>query len=182
MELVVDREEDREVTLELVVDREEDREVILKLYNALVRPHLEYCVQFWSPYHKKDIEALERVQRRATRLIPGLKGMPNEDRLKELNLYSLERRRFRGDLIEVFKIVKGFNKLTAENYFSQVTENRTRGHRWKLKKGIFRTEGRRSFFTERVVNHWNRLPDRVVEAETIGSFKSRLDAVMNNPV
>jgi ribonuclease P/MRP protein subunit RPP40 len=109
------------------------KDVLLKLYKSLVRPHLEYCVQAWRPYLKKDIELIEGVQRRATKLIKSLKDETYENRLKKLHLTSMETRRLRGDLIEVFKMFKGMDNLDVHKFF-QLTNAPTRGHSLKLVK------------------------------------------------
>ena len=90
---------------------------MLKLYKTLVRPHLGYCVQFWSPYYRKDIIKLERVQKRFTRMLPKVDGLSYKGRLDRLGLLSLERRRLKGDLTEVYKIMRGTDQLV--NIFSQ---------------------------------------------------------------
>ena len=156
------------------------RDIMLQLYKTLVRPHLEYCVQFWSPHYKKDVEALERVQRRFTRMLPGMVGRSYEERLRDLRLFSLERRRLRGDLIETYKMIRGLDRVDSESLFPRMGMSTTRGHSFKLRGDIYRTDVRGRFFTQRVVKVWNALPATVVDSPTLRAFKWSLDRHMES--
>ena len=150
-----------------------DKETILRLYKSLVRPQLEYCIQVWNPYLKQDIEKLERVQRRATKLIWGCKSLSYEERLKLCGLTTLERRRNRGDLIEAYKIITGKEAIPWERFFELAPNKTTRGHRYKLFKKNRGAIGQR-FFSARVVELWNGLDDCTVSVDTVTAFKVKL--------
>ena len=129
-----------------------DKKLIIPLYKAIVRPHLEYCIQAWRPYRKMDIDTLERIQRRATKIIPELRDLSYEECLTECGLTTLEKRRLRGDQIEVFKILNGYENIDTDMFFSLKKDSRNRGREVKLVKDQCRLDIRTYSFSQRTVN------------------------------
>ena len=151
--------------------------IMKKLYKQLVRPHLDYCSQAWSPWLRKDVDLLESVQRRATKMVDGFRDLPYEERLHRMHLTTLERRRERGDLIETFKILKHMERIKPEEFFTMAPElHRTRGHALKLEKKLCRLDVRRGFFSQRVVNNFNALSSRAALCASVLEFKKSIQA------
>jgi len=153
-----------------------DMPLVKQLYTAMVRPHLEYANVVWHPYLKKDIDLLERVQHRATRLVPGLSKLSYEERLRRMQLPSLTYRRLRGDAIEVFKYLHGIYKI--DNTILPLEHRqgmKTRGHSLKIEKRQCKTALRANVFGLRVVNMWNSLPENIVHSKSVNIFKGRFD-------
>ena len=134
----------------------QEKSLIIPLYKAIVRPHLEYCVQAWNPHLRKYVDMLEKIQlRRATKLIPELRDLTYEERLKECGLTTLETQRLRGDQIEVFKIFIGYENIDS-NIFFEIKESKiTRGHNYTLVKKQSRLDVRKYSFSQRTINVWN---------------------------
>ena len=150
-------------------------------------------VQSWSPWLAKDIEKLESVQRRAVRCIRGLTGT-YEEKLKEIGLTTLKERRERGDMIQTFKIVNGIDDVDCKQWFTFLSEERPRPTRSTLQIGDdgsvsskltlkaerCRLEVRRNFYSNRVVEPWNQLPENLKCASTVNNFKSGYDELFAN--
>ena len=151
-----------------------NRKILVCLYKTLVRPLLEYITPAWSPHYVKDRMLLERAQHRFTRMIPGMRKWDYLERLQKLGLWSLEERRNRADLIETFKILKGFTATDPLTLFEYSTVKRTRGHSLKLAKHSCSTDIRKYFFAERVISNWNSLSQRCIDCVTINEFKNQL--------
>ena len=155
-----------------------DQETFLNLYKGLIWPKLEYAQAVWNPHRQGNIYAIEAVQRRATKLIPGFSNLEYTERLKKLNLTTLVCRRARGDMLETFKHLNGqYNSAPILHLDSRTRGTTTRGHQLKLEKGRSRLDVRKHFFTQRVVNLWNALPVNLVSAPTVNAFKNRLDTL-----
>ena len=154
-----------------------DIETFSIIYTTYIRPHLEYCIQAWAPYYAKEILLLEKVQRRATKLVWGLKDLSYEERLERLKLFSIElveERRLRGDLIQTFKLLTGKENVDYEILFNRST-NHLRGQSFKLSKSQCNKLCRRRFFSQRVIDIWNSLSEFIESAPSTNTFKKRID-------
>ena len=157
-----------------------DKTTFMLLYRSLVRPHLEVSNLAWFPILKQDIDTIEDVQRRATRQLPGFRDLDYEQRLRLLGLPSLTYRRLRGDMIETFKIINGHYDPEVAPVIPKCLSS-TRGHNKKLnKRRANRLNCRKYYFTLRVVSIWNDLPEEVVTARNVDTFKRRLDKHWRN--
>lgn len=156
---------------------------MVPLFKALVRPILEYANVVWCPFNKNHILQLEKVQQQFTKRINGMYNMSYPDRLYKLKLPSLEYRRLRGDYIETYKILNDiYDPLTTHSLLTLETNKRTRSNGFKLKKIRTKRKPYGKFFTNRTVNRWNRLPKQIASADSINTFKNKLDVHLSDIV
>lgn len=151
-----------------------DAKIWKKLYTCYVRPHLEFAVSAWSPYMQKDINCLEKVQKRATKSIHELRGLPYAHRCHRLGLTSLSERRVRGDLIQQFKFIRDKDEINW--HFKPLKMPPRADRREQIKREIVRCcNQRHNFFNNRIVNYWNALSDDIVNSESVNQFKNKYD-------
>ena len=145
------------------------------LYNTIVRPILEYGnIACMGPNYKLDEDLVEKVQRKATKLVPSIRHLPYKERLWCLRLPSLQYRRLHGDMMMTYNILHGYLDIDESIFFVR-SWNSTRGHPFKLFKPAAIREVRQKFYSKRVITNWNALPSYIVEANSVNSFKAMLD-------
>ena len=150
--------------------------IMSTLFKSLVRPILEYAHAVWCPFKKKHILEIEKVQRQFTKQIKGLRNLSYQERLSQIKLPSLEFRRLRGDYIEVYKIIHQlYDPVTTDKLLTLDSNKNTRSNTLKLKKKRVNLLPFQKFFTNRVINKWNKLPENIVCSESLNIFKNRLD-------
>ena len=145
-----------------------------KIIVTMIRPRLEYAAVVWSPYEKKNMRKLERVQRAATKMVLELRDRTYEGRLSSMGLTTLERRRERGDLIVVYRVASGVENLDREDLCVR-SERETRGHGKKLRATTCRRDVKKFSFPNRSIELWNGLEEEVVCARNIHDFKEKLE-------
>ena len=150
------------------------------MYKSLVRPHLEYCLQVWRSCLKNDIDLLEGVQRRATKLILGWDKRCYQERLDLCNLQTLEVRGLRGDLIQVFQLLKGLDNVSLKKFVVIDSNHNRRGYNLKLLKPRATLDIRLHSFSHRVVNYWNKLPVEVINCQSLDAFKYKLSCYLSS--
>ena len=153
------------------------------LFNTFVRPHLEYCAPVWNPHNKSQITALESVQRKASKIVPSIRSMPYEARLKVLKQTTFAQRRKRGDQIMYYKIHHGHNIV---NWTRPITNcpstyltgpaGSVRGQNHRITKPAKgKCAARDNFFTNRIIDTWNQLSSETINSSTTNAFKNQID-------
>ena len=156
-------------------------EIMLKLYQTYVTPHMDYGVTVWCPSTQRDIDVLENVQRRFTRMVLGLKGLEYWERCTVLGLNTLQNRRRKLDLIQCFRVLRGTDDI-RENMFIKVKDTHNRETRQSMKDNLAKEKNkldlRKNFFSQRVISDWNNLPQWLKETRSLSKFKSLLDELI----
>jgi len=157
-------------------------DMVTKLYKTYVRPLVESSVQAWNPWLQRDVDRIERIQRRATKLVSGIGSKSYEERLKICKLTTLEERRKRGDLLECYKIMNDYSDNQMRTFFCLARDPHkvsTRGATDGLLVPQQTTlDVRKYFFSNRVVNTWNELPSEIRYASSVNTFKNLYDLYM----
>ena len=165
------------------------KETLIPLYKTFVRPRMEFAASVWNPWTEKDSEILESIQRKMMRMVSNARGSTYEEKLEDAGLTTLKERRIRGDMIETFKTMKGFNQIEIDQWFERRRAEGNRPTRSNttvnngmpvarpdvLYKGKANLEVRNNFFTVRVVRTWNDLPDEVKNQASVNGFKNAYD-------
>ena len=163
-----------------------DKTTFLKLYSVYVRPHLEYAVQSWCPYTLEDKAALEKIQKRAISMVSNFTARTYEEKLKEAGMITLEQRRQRGDMIQVYKIMTKKENVDPEIWFHSLEDHRGEGIRARYSAGLYNVRHqasnnkvRRNFFSQRICHSWNALPDHVKASTSVNMFKNQYDMLFH---
>ena len=149
-----------------------DHATFINLYKSYIRPVLEYGNIIWGQQYILDQEQIEKIQRRATKLVQDLQNCTYNDRLTALNLKSFKYRRLRGDMIMFYQLLHSHFSLDTSDLFITATSSTTRGHNYKLFKPQAASRVRSTFFTARAINDWKSLPNHIVNAPTLNGFKN----------
>ena len=158
-----------------------DSEIMTPIYKALIRPIVEYGNPVWAPYLRKNINIIEKIQRHYTKRIIGMGNLDYKQRLCQLRLPSLEFRRVRGDMIEVYKIIHNiYDPITTHTLLTltkemPTTTTTTRSNGYKIDKTSFNNNQFKFYFCNRIINLWNSLPVEVASASSVNCFKNKID-------
>ena len=156
-----------------------DSRVFPRIYRTYVRPSLEYCVQAWNPSKVEDVQTLEKVQRRALRMVTDQGSIKYEEKLQRLGMTTLQERRKRGDLLEVYKILNNMSGLNSADFFEFVPDRHSVETRSYVENLLVpekcRLNVRKHFFSCRVVNDWNAMQSSIRNATSVNAFKNEYD-------